>query len=323
MFSYSIAIRTLGTAGQKFREELESIAAQSVKPEKVVVYIAEGYPRPDFTVGQEEYVWVKKGMIAQRVLDYDDITSDVIFFLDDDVRLAPDSAEKLLRAMEMHHFDAIGVDIFRDHKMHLAAKIYSACSNIVLPHWSRKWAFLIHRNGSFSYLNNPRRDCYLSQSCAGPAWMIKKEIYDKLHFDHELWLDDLGFPYGEDALESYKIYRNGYRLGIHYNSGCTNLDAKTSSRAFKNSDTWLRNRTIATVALWWRMIYQPATSLAAKSLAVVSFLVKITWLFVVFLLLSLAKFSLKPVTQYVNGLIDGRRYVKSSIFTKIPSYVID
>ena len=71
MLTYSIAIRTLGTAGEKFLAELRSIASQTVQPEKVVVYIAEGYSRPGFTVGKEEYVWVKKGMMSQRVLPYD------------------------------------------------------------------------------------------------------------------------------------------------------------------------------------------------------------------------------------------------------------
>ena len=91
--TYSIAIRTLGTAGEKFRKELESLCAQTVRPERVVVYIAEGYEGPKFTVGSEEYVWVPKGMMSQRVLPYDEITSDCILMLDDDVLLAPDSAE--------------------------------------------------------------------------------------------------------------------------------------------------------------------------------------------------------------------------------------
>ena len=86
--TYSIAIRTLGKAGEKFRIELESIAAQTVQPEKVIVYIAEGYPRPEITVGKEEYVWVKKGMVAQRAIRYDEISSDCVLLLDDDVRLA-------------------------------------------------------------------------------------------------------------------------------------------------------------------------------------------------------------------------------------------
>ena len=39
--SYSIAIRTLGTAGEKFRQELASIKAQTRQPDRVLVYIAE------------------------------------------------------------------------------------------------------------------------------------------------------------------------------------------------------------------------------------------------------------------------------------------
>ena len=73
--------------GEKFRKELESICTQTVQPERVLVYIAEGYPRPEFTVGKEEYVWVSKGMISQRVFKYDDVSSDCIMILDDDVQL--------------------------------------------------------------------------------------------------------------------------------------------------------------------------------------------------------------------------------------------
>ena len=51
---YSIAIRTLGTSGEMFVAELESIKRQTIQPEKVVVYIAEGYKRPDYTIGKEE-----------------------------------------------------------------------------------------------------------------------------------------------------------------------------------------------------------------------------------------------------------------------------
>ena len=71
--TYSIAIRTLGTNPDVLCRELNSILRQTVQPEKVVVYIAKGYERPAFTVGNEEYVWVKKGMVAQRALRYDEI----------------------------------------------------------------------------------------------------------------------------------------------------------------------------------------------------------------------------------------------------------
>ena len=54
MMTYSIAIRTLATNADVLRVELESITRQTVKPDKVKVYIAEGYDRPEFTVGDEE-----------------------------------------------------------------------------------------------------------------------------------------------------------------------------------------------------------------------------------------------------------------------------
>ena len=64
MLTYSVAIRTLGTAGDKFRQELESLKTQTLQPDRILVYIAEGYARPPFQVGREEYVWVPKGMVA-------------------------------------------------------------------------------------------------------------------------------------------------------------------------------------------------------------------------------------------------------------------
>ena len=82
--TYSIAIRTLGTGGEKYRILLESITHQSLPPERVLVYIAEGYVIPDFRVGKEEYVVVPKGMARQRILPYDEISSDCILLLDDD-----------------------------------------------------------------------------------------------------------------------------------------------------------------------------------------------------------------------------------------------
>ena len=40
---YSVAIRTLGTAGEKYIKLLKSIDAQTIKPEKVIVVLPEGY----------------------------------------------------------------------------------------------------------------------------------------------------------------------------------------------------------------------------------------------------------------------------------------
>lgn len=322
MLTYSVVIRTLGTAGDKFREELQSISRQTVQPERVVVYIAEGYARPDFTVGREEYVWVKKGMTAQRLLPYDDIGSDVLFMLDDDVRLAPDSAERMLRAMEEHNADCVGADTFRNQDMSLAGKLYAAVANLVFPHFGAKWAFKIHRNGSFSYNNRPKRSFYLSQSCAGPASMWRKSAYKQLHLEDELWLEDFGFPYGEDVVQFYKLYKNGFRLGILYDSGCEHLDGKASSGAFRRGPQWIYIRTISSYVIWWRTIYRTRPNAADRVLTQLCFAVKCVWIFFVMCGMSLLKFTPRYAVSYLKGLRDGRRYVNTDKFRKIGSYVI-
>ena len=320
--SYSIAIRTLGTAGEKFRKELESICAQTVQPERVVVYIAEEYDRPDITVGKEEYVRVPKGMVSQRVLPYDEITSDCILMLDDDVQLAPDSAEKMLRAMVEYNADCVGADVFQNHRMPLKTKVYAALTNLVFPRWSRKWAFKIRRNGSFSYNARPKNDFYWSQSCGGPAMLWRKEALLKIHLEDERWLDKLGFAYGDDQLETYKLHANSGRLGVLYDAGITNLDAQSSSGAFRKSAKHIYIRTKASLMTWWRMCYKNGKDTAcSRALASIAFGFKSAWLFLVMCVAALIKWDCHYLTSYCKGLRDGRKEVHSPEFQALPPYI--
>lgn len=320
--TYSIAIRTLGTAGEMFRKELESICTQTVQPERVLVYIAEGHDRPEFSVGREEYVWVRKGMMAQRLLRYDEITSECILMLDDDVLLAPDVAEKMLRAMVEHQADCVGADVFRNHAMPLKTKVYAALTNLVFPQWSQKWAFKINRNGSFSYNANPKEAFYWSQSCGGPAAMWKKDAFLRLHLEEELWLDRLGFPYGEDALMFYKLHSNSGRLGILYDAGITNQDAKTSSGPFRRSAGHIYVRTKASFMIWWRTCYKTGKDTAgSRFLAALAFGFKTLWLIPMMAAASLINMDKRFISSYFKGLWDGWKDVHSPTFKSLPPYI--
>ena len=321
---YSIAIRTLGTSGEKFVRELESIKRQTIQPEKVIVYIAEGYKRPDYTIGREEYAWVKKGMMRQRVLRYDEIDSPLIMLLDDDVELAPDTAEKLIQAMQDHQLDCIAPDTFQNHKMPLSGKIYAAITNLVFPHWSKTWAFKIHSNGSFSYNNHITKDVYLSQSAAGPASLWRKDVFLNLHLEDELWLESFGFPYGEDALTYNKLYKNGYRLGVHYNSGIKNLDGKSSSGSFQRDSKKFYTRAIASLMIWYRTCFNlKELSWVNKAWAALSFSIKALWLLIVHLAASVYLLSPKVVCYYVKALFDGIKMIHPSHFKRIPNYLLN
>ena len=322
MLTYSIAIRTLGTAGNKFLQELKSIYTQTIQPERVLVYIADGYDRPVDTIGREEYIWVRKGMISQRARRYDEISSDCILLLDDDVQLAPDSVEKMLRAMEEKEADCIGADVFQNHLLPLKTKLFAAVTNLVFPHWSRIWAFKIHRNGSFSYNNRPNRSFYWSQSCGGPAVLCRKDSFLRFHFDDEAWLDSFGFSYGDDALLFNKLFRNGGRLGILFDSGVTNLDAKTSSDSFRNSSRYIYLRTKALLMIWWRSCFRNGKDTVwSRLLAAIAFGFKTLWLIPIMCTASLAKWDRRYVGSYFNGLRDGWKEVHSTAFLNLPPYI--
>jgi GT2 family glycosyltransferase len=324
MLTYSIVIRTLGTAEDKFREELISITKQTVQPEQVIVYIAEGYARPDFTIGREEYCWVKKGMMAQRLLPYENIESDCLMMLDDDLSLAPDSAERMLKAMEQYKADCVGADLFRNHEMSVLSKVYAALTNWVFPHRDPNWAFKIHRYGSFSYINRPQKSFYWSQSCPGAISVWRKTVYQHLRMMDELWLDAFEFAYADDMLEFYKIHQNGYKLGVLFDAGVKNLSANSASSAFHRSASYFYTRTKATFCIWWRSCYALANkSTIDRYWAACCYVLKAAWLFPVMIIASLVFRQISIVPLYIKGLLDGWKFVHGDAkFVQLPNYIV-
>lgn len=320
---YSIAIRTLGTSGEKFKQELDSIAAQTVKPDKVVVYIAEGYAHPQYTIGIEQYVEVKKGMVAQRALPYDEIDSDYMLLLDDDIKLAPDSAERMIRAIEEFHLTCVAADLYQDHNLSIYEKLKAIATSLVFPHWSKKWAFKIHANESSSYNNNPSRDFYFSQSAAGAVCMWVKNDFLALHYEDELWMDNMEFAYNDDTVIFHKIVKNGYSLGVLYNTGSLHLDGKTSNSGYQKNLQRFYTRSKASTIIWYRICYDlPTNTIWQKIWAVVAYSIKCLWLFFINLAACIPFKSLKVVGLYVKGIVDGLKLVGSKEYKAIPNYIV-
>lgn len=259
----------------------------------------------------------------QRLLSYEDISSDCILMLDDDVALQPDSIEKLLKAMEENDADLIGADSFESHRLPFKVKLYSAISNLVFPHFSKKQAFKIHQNGSFSYISNPQKDYYPSQSCGGNAMLWRVESYRKLRLRDELWLDHFPFAHGDDMLESYKVWRNGMTLGVVFNTGIRHIDNRTASDGFRRSPDHVMNRTAAMTAVWYRSLYNPGdTGTMQKIITSMAFSLKMGWLFNMMALYSILRFNFRYLCDFCMGLRKGLRFVHTSDFRMLPPYVI-
>ncbi len=323
MLTYSIAIRTLGTSGECLRRELLSIKAQTMQPEKVAIYIADGYSRPDFQIGDEEYIWVKKGMMAQRALRYDEITSDCVLTLDDDVELSPAFAETMLSAMEENNMDVLGTDIFKVHQMNIKTKIFAAVTNLVFPSPTGKYAFRIKSNGSFNYLNHPTGTTYLSQSCAGPAILWLRKTFNTIHLPDEMWMDELGFSYGDDELITYKAFINGYKLGVCFNASIKNLNAQTSSLAYRKSHDRFYVRSKAMFVTWWRMLYKPhGNNHPGNKKALIFGSLKFIWLTIIMAVAAIYLRNAYVFTSHLKGLSDGKEFVKSERYSKLSPYIL-
>lgn len=322
-FSYCVAIRTLGKAGEKYQQELESLWQQTIKPDKILIYIAEGYDIPKETIGIEQYIYVKKGMVAQRALPYHEIDTEYVLFLDDDVFLPPDSVERLYKGLIQHDADCIAADTFSIQRMDWKAKFVACMAKWVYPRSDDKWAFKILKNGSFSYNNYPKKDIYLSQSAAGPASLWKMSAYKSIHFEDELWFDQ--FPVtGEDVLFFNKLYANKFKLLVHYRTGIIHLDAGSSQQDNnKKNHQKLYLRIETNFVIWWRIVYnRKDKGVLDKLITLIMFFIKFIHGIIVFSIYSICQMNLCPIMSYIKGNYEGYKYVHSSFYKSLPDYIV-
>lgn len=316
---YAVVIRSLGTDEDNLKSTLRSLAHQTVEPDSVAVCIPRGTATPSFNVMGEHYIFTAKGMATQRILPALESDSDYCLMIDDDIELAPDSAAKMLEVMESSEVDALGVDLFANHKMPLPGKLKAFLLSGVVPHFSSAYAVKCRYDGSFSYLNKPVRKLYESQSVPGGAWMVKKGVLQKYRISDELWIDTLEFAYGEDKLQTFKIFVNGGRVAMLYDSGIVHNDGGSASGGYRGDSRRIYIRTKAATALWHRTHFSASHSSLEKTATVMSFGLRNLVLAGIYSLKSVASLSLTPLKEFFRGLKEGLTLHNQH---KIPPYRI-
>jgi GT2 family glycosyltransferase len=269
---YSAVIRTLGKAGEAYQTTLDSLVQQTIKPTSIVVYIAEGYPIPKETVGTEKYVYVTKGMVAQRALKYDEVSTEYCLFLDDDVYLPSDAVEKMYNEMVQHDAQVISPCTFENHKASAKSKlIRTLTGKEICRLGDSKWGYKVLRTAGFSYNNNPTLPVYESQSNAGPCFFCRKDDFLKINYDEELWLDKTYYALPDDQIMFYKMYKKGLKILTSFDSGVVHLDASSTIANYEEKSRKLifseyRNKLI----FWHRFIYLPERSILLKAWCIIA-----------------------------------------------------
>lgn len=316
--TYSVVIRTLGKGGDIYQKCLDSIAQQSLTPDSVIVYLAEGYEKPSQTIGLEQIVYVSKGMVAQRALPYSEVTSEYMLLLDDDVYLPPNAVETLYNELISNGGDVISPIVFDNKGASPKEKlIRTLTGREVCRPFDGRWANKVLMTGGFSYNNKPSHAVYESQTNAGPCLFCKKDTFLNARFQDELWLDQAPYAFPEDQVLFYKMYLMGYKVLSSFDSGIVHMDASTTISNTKEKNLKViyseyRNK----IVFWHRFLFLPS-SVGRKLWAVLSILYSYVLQFIKYSVLGIAG-KVDVVTSFMYGLRDGYSFIKSIEYKQLP-----
>lgn len=246
MFNYSIVIRTLGNTGEKYRQMLQAIECQTVKPCEIVVVIPDGYTL-DHTLGYERIVYCKKGMVTQRAKGLMEAHGDYLLVLDDDLDFPADFAEKMYNHLQENHLDCTlafpNWDCRNDvtpsktsKKQQLLSTIKRArgafTGQVFYSRRKSEWFDVITRTaGHRTYVNCEDKLC---QAGCFQCFFIKNDIAKAVRFDEEAWLEQGSlsqYAAYDDAVFFYKMYLQGGRIAYTPTTGYIHLDAGAGRKA--------------------------------------------------------------------------------------------
>lgn len=311
---YTVVIRTLGMAGEKYQRMLDSLNQQTLPPEAILVYIAEGYPIPKETIGKEQYIYVKKGMVAQRALSYHEVQTEYILFLDDDVYLAPNSVETLYQQLQENQGNVISPDVFPNAERPLKTELLMTISGRMrVRRLDKIWGYKIMRTGGYSYNIHPQ-DVMSSQTNAGPCFFCKKEEFLRIHFEEELWMDQQKYALGDDQVMFYKMYLKGLRVLTSYNSGIIHLDAGSTMQSEDKVRNLIYSDFRFKTIFWHRFIFAMEKSLLLKLWSIVC----IIYTFGFALGISILKGEWKIFQLKRDAIKDGIAFIHSESYKKLP-----
>ena len=278
--SYSVVIRTLGNTGEKYKALLESIKAQSVQPEEVIVVIPEGYSL-DYSLGNEIIIQSPKGMVTQRAAGIEAAKSEFILVIDDDIEFKADFVARLASFQKDNNLDCVlpGEGYLRQEDTTIKFKYpfnirlkYAFTGRMFQTKKTSKYIDVITATaGHRVYCGCNRIDqCYYSQTGNFQCFFINTDKARQVNFNKEVWLQQgslSDYAIYDDATFFYHFYLQGYNIAYALRARYRHLDAAAGRRAKNKVDvkriryySVARNRTV----FWFRFLYQPSDNFFRK-----------------------------------------------------------
>lgn len=321
-FEYSVAIRTLGTAGEKYQKLLDSIKNSNIQPKNIFVVLPEGYEPPDYQIGTETFLYSKKGMVPQRIKALEFIKTEYTLFCDDDVEFDSTFVEKLAEPLVSKGYACSAgplLDFFppKGFKYLLASLLGGACK--MLKNKEHNYVRILN-TGGWSYnrdIKTTEHKIYDTDSLAGTCFMVKTQSMINAHIEDELWCEKTGYSAFEDRIIISKLKSNKCNICIVSDANYIHNDGKTSIRSLKLEPMYAR--AFNHFVYWHRFLYTPCKSVMKRLWLKICINYYISMSKVYNFLLLILKQTNKECLQATNkGFSDAKQYVKSSEYLELP-----
>ena len=326
--SYSVVIRTLGNTGAKYQALLQSIKAQTIQPEEIIVVIPYGYEL-DYKLGSERVVFCEKGMVHQRAVGIAESNSEYSLICDDDIQFAPNMVEELYKYLIQNNLNCClpmeGAENKwkADHlnlKYPLLTRLRGRFTGQMLTSYSKSQYLdaLTYTAGHKVYVNSNNLDeCYLCTTACFQCFFIKTDLAKAAHYEDEVWLQ-------EGSLSSYAAYdepvffsklnllglRMAYALRVRYQ----HLDAGVGRKATNKIEakkiryfSIARNRTI----YWYKYLYTTAPTFGKKIMALFGGLYGLTNYAILTIFINLKPKCIRSLSALFKGYKEALEYIFS------------
>ncbi len=268
--SYTVAIRTLGTAGDKFIAQLDSLHRLVPAPESINVYIPYGYQEPAVPYSGVKFFRCDKGMVAQRSLSFEEIETEWILFLDDDIVVPEDGVARLFKVADAMSADCVSVDA-------VVPDGYANMLKYIIvsgwwPHRDAGTAFKVGLNGEYTYSRHPVLSGMATECVCFGHFLVRRSAHLSIRYEEERWYDRFGYTIHDELTYAKRLMEKGYRIVSYFTYDFIHLDAKCGhSKALARTES---RKMACRLASWHRNVFNTKAGGIWSIVAFVSFMTR-------------------------------------------------
>ena len=184
-------------------------------------------------------------------MPFDEIDTEWILFLDDDIVIPVDGVARLFKAADDMSADCISAD----HEF-VGGVVNNLKRCIVMgwwPHSDDATAFKVGKNGEYTYLRHPGRKVMASECVFGGCFLVRKCAHLATRLDEERWLDRFGYTIHDELVYAKKLLGNGYQIACCFVEDLQHLDGKSGH--LKPSARTESKKLACRFATWHRNVF--------------------------------------------------------------------